>query len=93
MHLKRRASLLHSEADVLIKNGAAIAEDVEEDGMLVAALLGDDLDEPAADAGQPVPPPKQILHRGCAAQRNAAVSVVARVQRERGYHRTQLYFY
>ena len=89
-HLERRSSLLHSEADVLVEDGPAIAEDVKEDGMLVGALLSDELNQPPADARQPVPPPEQVLHRRRAAQRDAAVDRARFISSGCGQERSRL---
>lgn len=70
--LERRVSPLHREADVLIEERAAVAEDVEEYRVLVQPLVRDHLQQPLADVRHLVAAPEKALHRRRVAQRDAA---------------------
>lgn len=76
--LEQCVSLLHRETDVLIQERATVAEDVEENRMLVQSLVGDHLQQPLADVRHLVPAPKQAFHRRRITQRNATFLFVDR---------------
>lgn len=75
LYLEQRVSFLHREADVLIQECAAVAEDMEEYRMLVQSLVGDDLQQPLAEVRHLVPAPKQTFHRRRVTQRNATAKM------------------